>query len=365
MCNGEAGGLRSIEQMGKAYQSINECTFQPLGQTVPLFVIGNYEGLDRPSINISYIADHKAAAERYALAAQTAMPFVTEWFGPPKGRAEVKAEVIELSDLAAAPYESGSMLLTPLNGDPKMDQITAVHQITHAGFYSPRPWIYEGLAHFAQAVYRERELGHEAALDFMGLHQTAVADAEKAVAEDRTKKDPTNGNSLVNTSIEEFYRSKAMYVWWMLRDMIGESNLKKALAAYRPDADDAPTYMQHLVEAQSKRDLQWFFDDWVYRDRGLPDFTVASAYSRQMSASNYIVTVTVQNRGDAGAEVPVTLKMVQGELVQKLQVPGKSQGVTRFEAASAPMEVVVNDGGVPESDMSNNTYKIETAGKAN
>jgi len=40
--------------------------------------------------------------------------------------------------------------------------------------------------------------------------------------------------SLVNTSSEELYRGKAMYVWWMLRDMIGEPALKKAFAAYHP-----------------------------------------------------------------------------------------------------------------------------------
>jgi hypothetical protein len=394
ICNGEAGGLRIDERMDRAYGSVNECVFQPLGQTAPLFVIGKYEGLDRPSINISYIPDHKAAAETYALAAQTAIPFVTGWFGTPRGRAEVKAEVIELSDPGAAPYESGSMLLTPLNGDSKMAQMTAVHQITHAGFYSPRPWMYEGLAHFAQAAYRERESGRAAALDFMGLHRTAVAEAEKAVAEagrqntgatdshntdshntdsshtdsshtDSYNTDSNNRDSLVNTSIEEFYRSKAMYVWWMLRDMIGESALKQALAAYRPEADDAPAYIQHLIEAQSKRGLQWFFDDWVYRDRGLADFRVAAAYSRKMSGSNYIVTVTVENRGDAGAEVPVTLKMVEGQVVKKLEVRSKSQTVIRFEAASAPLEVVVNDGSVPESDMSNNVYTIEIPEKTN
>ncbi len=58
--------------------------------------------------------------------------------------------------------------------------------------------------------------------------------------------------SLINTSIEELYRSKALYVWWMLRDMIGDDALKKALAAYRPDADTSPAYMQHLIEAQTK-----------------------------------------------------------------------------------------------------------------
>ncbi len=364
ICNGEAGGLRTYEQMGRAYESVNECTFRPLGETVPLFVIGNYEGVERPSINISYIPEHKPDAEKYALAAQQVVPFVTEWFGTPQGRAEVKAEVIELSDALAAPYESGSMLLTPFNIDSKLAQFTAVHQLTHAAFFSPRPWIYEGLAHFAQALYRERESGRDGALDFMGLHRTAVADAEKAVAEAR-RQNPGASEALIDTGVEEFYRSKAMYVWWMLRDMIGESALKQAVAAYRSDADNAPAYLQHVIEAQAKRDLQWFFDDWVYRDRGLPDFRVASAYPRKMLANNYVVTVTVENRGGAGAEVPVTLKMEQGEVSKRLEVRAKSEAVIRIEAASTPLEIVVKDGSVPESDMSNNVYKIEIPEKSN
>ena len=87
--------------------------------------------------------------------------------------------------------------------------------------------------------------------------------------------------SLVNTTSEELYRSKAMYVWWMLRDMVGEAALKKAIAAYRPEQDKEPSYMPRLIAAQTQRDLEWFFDDWVYRDRGLPDFKVESAFPRK------------------------------------------------------------------------------------
>jgi hypothetical protein len=370
LCNGEAAGLRTNEQISKAYEVVNECVYQPLGETVPLFVIGNYEGLDQPGINISYIPDHKPdAAEKYAVAAEQVIPFVSGWFGTPKGRAEGKSEVIELSDALAAPYESGSMLLTPLNIDSKLAQFTAVHQLTHAAFCSPRPWIYEGLAHFAQAVYREHESGRDAALDFMGLHRTAVADAEKDTANVHKQSDGADDlpgkDALVNTSVEEFYRSKAMYVWWMLRDMIGDAALKQALAAYRSDADKTPAYLQHLVEARTKRDLQWFFDDWVYRDRGLPDFKVASVHPRKMAGNNYVVTVTVENQGAAGAEVSLTLTMVEGKVVRKIEVHAKSEAVIRIEAASAPLEVVVNDGSVPESDMSNNVYKIEIPEKSN
>src|SRR5207237_7613268 len=86
---------------------------------------------------------------------------------------------------------------------------------------------------------------------------------------------------LLTTFVPVLYRTKAPYVWWMLRDMVGDDALKKALAAYRPEQDKESSYMQHLIEAQAKRDLGWFFDDWVYDDRGLPDFRVAYVYAHQ------------------------------------------------------------------------------------
>jgi hypothetical protein len=364
LCNGNAGGAKSYEQLGRAYLSKTECVFEGLGETVPLFVIGPFEGLDQPPVNISYQPDHKPAAETYGLAVRLAIPFVTEWFGPLKTPSEVRAEVVELADPEAAPYESGSMLLTPLNSDSKQAQLTAVHQLTHAAFFSPRPWIYEGLAHFAQAVYREQENGRQSAIDFMSSHRTELAEAENALDRKRTQ-NPEAGESLINTNIEDLYRSKALYVWWMLRDMIGDDALKKALAAYRPDGDTAPSYMQRLIEAQTKSDLGWFFDDWVYRDRGLPEFKVAAVYPWEPSRNAYVVTVTVENLGNAAAEVPVTLKMEAGQVTRRLLVSGKSQAIIRIEASSAPREIVVNDGSVPESDLSNNVYKIEVPAKRN
>jgi hypothetical protein len=358
MCNGD--GKRTYEQMSRVYENVNQCVFRPVGETVPLFVIGNYQTLDQPAVNISYLPDHKAFADTYALAVQLVAPFVEEWFGGSKGKPELKAEVVELGDPEPAPYESGKMLLAPLNNDSGLARLTAVHQLIHVGFLSPRPWIYEGLAHFAQAVYRGQEGGRPSALDFMGIHRTALAETEKALAAERDKK---AAESLVNSSIEELYRSKALYVWWMLRDMIGDEALKKALASYRADADVTPSYVQSLIELQSHSDLGWFFDDWVYHDRGLPDFHIASAYAWEPSGNAHVVTVTVENLGNAGAEVPLILKMEQGEVTRRVKLMGKSKAIVRIEASSEPREVVVNDGSVPESDTANNVYKIEPPAK--
>ncbi len=165
--------------------------------------------------------------------------------------------------------------------------------------------------------------------------------------------------SLINTVDEELYRSKAMWVWWMLRDMLGDQALKKALASYHPDEDKEPSYMQRLIQAQTQKDLEWFFDDWVYRDRGVPEFKVESAFTRKTAPEGYMLTITVANLGAAGAEVPLTVKFAGGEATKRLVVRGKSNGVIRIQVPKPPEEVVVNDGSVPELDLTNNVFKIE------
>ena len=107
-----------------------------------------------------------------------------------------------------------------------------------------------------------------------------------------------------------------MCVWWMLRDMLGDAALKKAIAAYRPEQDKDPSYMPHLIAAQTQRDLEWFFDDWVYRDRGLPDFKVESAFSRKALSGPSCSRSRSDNLGSAGAEVPVIVKFAGGDVIQ-------------------------------------------------
>jgi len=330
-----------------------ECAFQPLGQTIPAFVMASYSLLNRGMVSIHCLTEHKPAAASYAEATDKVLPLITSWFGPPRA----KAEVVELPDSAAVPFDSGNLVLTPLGNDVTLAQIALAHALTHAAFTSPRPWIHEGLAHFMQALYLEQTSGRQAALDYMGLHRSAFLDADRPDFAPRSE--DAIDHSLLNTASEELYRGKAMYVWWMLRDMVGEPALKKALAGYHPVQDREPSYLPRLIAAETQRDVEWFFDDWVYRDRGLPDFRVASAFLRKMLTEGYMVTVTVENLGGAGAEVPVTVRFDGGEVTKRLEVRGKNKGVIRMEVPTAPREVVVNDSSVPESDTANNTFKIQ------
>jgi hypothetical protein len=351
LCSGK--GTQGVTREGTGKFPGAHCFYDDLAHAAPSFAIANYGVVDRPSVTVYNLPSHAVTAEAYADEAEKIVPFITDWFGAPRE----KARTADLPDPNAAPFESGALLLTPLaRTDSKLAGLAAAHQLTHAAFLSFRPWIEEGLAHFAQALYLEHERGRQTALDYMGLHRSAFTDAERPTTLPRSE-DEVN-HSLVNTTSEELYRSKAMCVWWMLRDMVGDTALKKALAAYRPEQDKEPSYIQRLIAAQTPRDLEWFFDDWVYRDRGLPDFKVESAFPRKAMTNAFIVTITVDNLGSAGAEVPVIVKFAGGEVSKRLEVRAKDKATIRIETPTAPQEIVVNDGSVPESDLTNNTFKI-------
>jgi hypothetical protein len=344
-----------IERMGTAGILAAECSTQLLRLDAPTLLVARYGFAEKPAVEVYLLPNHDAAASKFADATEQSASLVHDWFGPPRE----KAKVADLPNPDAAPFESGAILLTPLsNLNPISASLAAVHQLTHATLLSFRPWIEEGLAHFTQALYVEQQKGRQAALDYMGLHRSALIAIGPAST--APKADDDLRGSLVTTTNEQLYRSKAMCVWWMLRDMISDSALKKALATYKPEQDNDPSYMPRLIAAQAQRDLGWFFDDWVYHDRGLPDFKVESAFAASTPTKSFLLTITMDNLGTAGAEVPVTIKFAGGEVTKRIEVRAKSKATFRVETPGAPQEIRVNDGSVPESDMTNNSFKVGT-----
>ena len=353
-CNGERQFV-GHEQMGRAYVSHSECTLRNLDSLVPLFVVGNFNTIDRSGVNVSYLSHHKSQAEDYSLAVEEAAPLINKWFGDHRVKPGLKAEVVELPDRDAAPFESGNVLLIPLSSNENAMLMSAIQQLTHSFFPSPRAWIRDGLARYAQVSFVADKEGRDAALEYLRNHSKALIESEKL-----TPAEPNQAaHSLINSDDEFYVQTKAMNVWWTLRDMVGQDALSAALHNYKSGDDKSADYIEKLIEAQAHRDLAWFFDDWIYRDRGLPDFRIASVYPRELVNGGYMVTVTVENTGQAAAEVPVTLKMTTGERTERLVVPGKSTASVRIVCPSFPQQATVNDGSVLESDTNNNVYKIE------
>ena len=226
-----------------------------------------------------------------------------------------------------------------------------------------------GLGLFLQVIFSREHGSPDAALKFLDQYEAPLAKAEELSrsansAEKSSQVKSDSDNTLLTTTDELYLRVKGGFVFWMLHDMLGDAAVQHALAAYRGEADREPTYFQKLLEAQTKHDLEWFFDDWVYRDRGLPDFRIATAFSRKLLSSNgngneYQVTATIENSGAAGAEVPVTVQTAKGEKVVRVVVRAHDKAYARVELPVPPTRVVVNDGSVPESNITNNVYEFD------
>ncbi|MGH9500218.1 MAG: hypothetical protein ACRD3L_13840 [Terriglobales bacterium] len=323
------------------------------GVNVPTFVLANYQKLPPLKfLDVEFLPGQEEAAKDYAeVAAQINPPVAV-------GPGSRDLQILSLPDANASSFVTQGMLLMPLGAElTNQAELDIVYAIARQAVHSPRAWIQEGLAHYAQPAFVEQNKGLQAALDYLDGHRTVLADAEKPTIGKAGERE--TAQALINAPDDLYLQAKSMYVWWMLKDMLG--NLPSdALLRYHADQDKDPTYMPRLIASTTKRDLQWFFDDWVYHDRGLPDFRVASVFSRPLDSGRFLVTITVENLGRAGAEVPVTLRIEGGEVRQRIEVRGQAKASIRIEASSTPLEVVINDGSVPESDVANNTYKIES-----
>ncbi len=340
-----------------------EYSYEPLGYRVPSFVVGPYQTIDSGAALIHFLGTNKDEAAAYGKLVDKLVPLATTWFGPQRQ----KMEIVELGDGKASAFESGPMFFTPISAaipEAQLEQ-ALIHSLTHSLFYSHRPWIYEGLAHFAQALELEQQGGRVAAVQMLRDRRGSLALAEPEIGQGDGE---AAGQSLLQTGDEVYYRSKAMFVWWMLRDMVGDESLQRALRAYsaqaaaKSAAENDPAAMQKLIEKESKRSLEWFFDDWVYRDRGLPDFRVESVFTRPILGGLVLVTGNLENLGAAAAEVPVTVVTGGREFSSRILVKGHDRAVVRIEVQDTPLQLEINDGSVPESDVSNNSAVI-TAGK--
>ena len=98
-----------IEQMGLQHHLVTDCEPMLPGTTVPMLVIGSYAVLERPDITVRYFHGHDAAAAAYADAAEHAVPFVVNWFGALRK----KAETTDLAETNAPPVRKRCVLAHP------------------------------------------------------------------------------------------------------------------------------------------------------------------------------------------------------------------------------------------------------------
>ncbi len=293
----------------------------------------------------------------YLTAATMVQPLIQQWLG---SKSKEMLTIFDLPDKHDAAFEQGAVTVSGLQALEPQDLADAVsHGMAHAYFQSPREWLSEGVANFIGTLWIEQTKGRETALEHLEATRGALAVGEPSSPGE------SGGQSLIDASDAVYYRSKATYVFWMLRDLAGDKAVSAALRAYDPKQDAAPEYFEHLLEQASGKDLKWFFDDWVYHDKGLPDLSIVAVYpSTSAQAGQYLVAIDLANDGYASAEVPVTLRSQGASQTVRVQIPARSKTTHRMLIQGLPTEVIVNDGVVPELQASVHRRDIQlTDGK--
>jgi len=330
---------------------------------------GSVLGFEAPSIFVAIRTPHAAtnttlwtlpsdepAVEGWSAATTTVTPFLQSWLGQ---RPRSQLIVLDLPDPEDAPFETGALLATSIRQGTS-DQLQGIlaHALTHAWMQSSRAWLSEGVAHFMGTLWVERQRGRAQALQSLEASRTALAMAEPA------SPGQSAGQPLAQAISPIYYRTKAAYVLWMLRDVVGDTSLSAALRAYNPAADlpsqnlngglDSVTgsFKSLLEQASTRHDLSWFFADWVDADKGLPDLAVDSVFPSRAQSGNWLVAVNISNAGFASAEVPVTVRSDTNSVTQRVLIPAHGKATQRILVLGKPVAVEVNNGTVPETQAS-------------
>ena len=308
------------------------------------------------------LPENEASLQAWASAVDTVTPFLKGWLGRmPRSQ----LNLIDLPDPQDAPFETGALLATSIR-PASPDQLEGIlaHALTHAWVQSPRAWLSEGVAHFMGTLWVEKQRGRDQALEALEASRASLTLIEPE------SPGQSSGQPLAQAISPVYYRTKAAYVLWMLRDVVGDATLSAALRAYDPTADvslgygrdTAPGTFQMLLErAGAQRDLKWFFADWVDADKGLPDLSIESVFPTQEPSGSWLVAVNIDNAGYAGAEVPVTVRGVSSSVTRRVLIPARGKISQRILLQEKPTQVQLNDGTVPETQASVHIKNLDGA----
>lgn len=318
-----------------------------LGFAAPSLFLADWPSSEaNNAVRIFARPEDQANVQGLTTATTMVQPILSQWLGTTaKSPLTVPLTIIDLPEPQDLTWQQGSLLVTGISDQPPDNYAEMLSDaLAHAAFQSPREWLNEGVPSFVGTLWIEHTDNRTKALERLESQRGALALAEPATPGDAP------GEDLLDASDPIYYRIKATYVLWMLRDLAGEKQLSAALQAYNPAADTTPDYFQKLVEHASGKDLQWFFDNWVYHDRGLPDLSIASFHSSPAEHDGqYLVAIDIMNDGFAETDVPVTVRSQDSTtLTDHVLLPGKTKTIHRMLVQGQPTQVIVNDGTVPE-----------------
>lgn len=170
-------------------------------------------------------------------------------------------------------------------------------------------WLNESFATFFEFLWDEEHLGVDA------YRQGVIENTELYLGERYRRPIVTN---VYNEPIDIFDRhlyEKGSLVLNTLRGVLGDDQFFRSIQRYTRDNQERSVITQDLasaIEAETGRNMDWFFDQWVYRP-GHPEFKVG--WSWDGDAKFATVTVKQTQKTEDGTpvfRVPVTIDFRTG-----------------------------------------------------
>jgi aminopeptidase N len=210
----------------------------------------------------------------------------------------------------------GAMEHQTMTSTSTFDENTIAHELAHQWFgdmitcrYWSELWLNEGFAQYATALYLERRYGIEAYWDYMN---TQIENAETAKGE-LGNPDTTNVRNLFDLKL---VYSKGASVLHMLRNVLGDSVFFLSIRQYADNpvlqyAAATTQDFQFVCEQVSGKNLDYFFQEWVY-GKGYPVYIYSWIWESFGNSSKVILDIG-QNYGRSNPEfftMPIDIRII-------------------------------------------------------
>ncbi|MBI2936043.1 MAG: HEAT repeat domain-containing protein, partial [Chloroflexi bacterium] len=154
-------------------------------------------------------------------------------------------------------------------------------------------WLGEGFATFFEAVWREHHLG----VDEYKYDIYTIARAYFQEDSERYRRPIVSNIYYTPTDIfDRHLYEKGALALHMLRHILGEEQFWKTIRHYarkHQNSNVITADFQRAIEEATGKNLDWFFDQWVYKG-GHPQFKVSYEWDQEQRAARLTVTQTQQ-----------------------------------------------------------------------
>jgi len=221
------------------------------------------------------------------------------------------------------------------------------------------PWITQGMSLFLAQTYMQQKERKP----FL-LGDALMEDYLRSARQGWNTSLSTPKQKLARLQLDSFRslaQGKGFTIFRLLERMLGKQVMQQAetqiLQQYRGrelGSDDLQKSLQQI----SKKDLDWFFRQWVQRSDTL-DYAIQSAQQTQSEGGGVKVTVVVQKLGQITMPVTLALRLNNGETLLKLWDGSQVSERLSYDLKHPLTEVVLDPSQVtPDIDRSNNSFVL-------